>query len=504
MNLNQPATPRPAARQGRGVELPPIGSRQQHIEGRFVRITAHQLTMGWWLHVEGHITRRQLRVFFAAFEMLERRRYTRTEDRYGRKRDSKPTYRLEELAGLVGGRGSQSALADLRSDLRRLSALGLVTFGKHELAIAASIDQIAIEDLTGFWKMFDRIPNRKRAVPVPRRTLRALAGGFSRAVTGVMIALLIRSLFWHQEHGDYRTDGRTKASWIADVFGLSRRAVTDARAKLISLGWLEPLPASTWELNKWGAHDRIHADWTPEKRCEQGGESASPDGQIRGESASPCLNQSAPLTREEKETSTLGTAVPDPAGFSRLGILDSSRRPPSAAADQPDLRDIQPRHLVSTQDLLELHRQAVGRGWSSDSEAGRLDFLAFAERARARGNNPGGLLRWLLVNRRTEFITNADEDAAVERLRALRDGPRKRVSDEDNPKPERLSLTESERIVQACIAVGKQNRHDPYLIARQIKGWSRPEWEAALLEFDERQRQRWGRGAENTEPKPVL
>ena len=46
--------------------------------------------------------------------------------------------------------------------------------------------------------MLAKIPNPGRPVPVPRRMLRALAGGFNRAVMAVIIATLIRSLFWHR------------------------------------------------------------------------------------------------------------------------------------------------------------------------------------------------------------------------------------------------------------------------------------------------------------------
>lgn len=36
--------------------------------------------------------------------------------------------------------------------------------------------------------------------------------GFSRAVTDMIIATLIRWLIWHKASGQYRVDGRTKAS----------------------------------------------------------------------------------------------------------------------------------------------------------------------------------------------------------------------------------------------------------------------------------------------------
>ena len=250
-----------------------FGEIEPQIEGRYRRITVHQLTLAWWLHTSGHLTRRQLRVYFAAHEMHERRNYT------DRARGSeRPLYRVEELAALVGGRGSRTAYDELRADAKRLAAVGLVKIRKHAIEFAASADQITVEDLAGFWSMFKQMPNPRRTVPVPRRTLRALAAGFSRAVTGVMLAMLIRSLFWHRTGsegrggsggaGAYRVDGRTKGSWIAEVFGLSRRAITDARATLIELGWIVPLDAPQWALNRWGNHDRINVEWCPARLAE--------------------------------------------------------------------------------------------------------------------------------------------------------------------------------------------------------------------------------------------
>jgi len=82
----------PRRRRSRSAPAP-IGERAERIEGRFRRITVHQITLAWWLYAAGHITRRQLRVYFAAHELAERRRYTSEEHR-----GSKPLYTIEELS----------------------------------------------------------------------------------------------------------------------------------------------------------------------------------------------------------------------------------------------------------------------------------------------------------------------------------------------------------------------------------------------------------------------
>ncbi len=507
--------PEPAQVRGRGGKPPTIGIREQRIEGGFIKITPMQMVMAWWLHLEGHLTRRQLRIWFAAHEMLERRRHQNTTEG-----DSRPLYGVEEIQALVGGRGSQTASAEFRSELKHLSRLNLVHIEKHSITFAQSIDQICVDDISGFWSMWNSIPNQRRTVPVPRRTLRALAGGFSRAVTGVMIALLLRGVFWHKEQGDYRCDARTKLSWIADVFGVSRRAVTDARTKLIELGWIEPLECSQWELNKWGVRDRIRTDWSqnngtsveqqpadpvrseaPDSEKPQV-ESASPNPEIPGESASPLFNKSLLSSKESLNTRRLEATAPNPVGVCNqtTDLANGKKKTPSGTADKPSLRNIQAHHLRRTEDLLQIYTEAVDAGLVSGSEAGRLDFVALAERACAHGSNPGGLLRWLLTNRKFEFITQADEEAAVDRLKqydygtcdSQKDWKKRQVDHVLDQRKVKLEITSEEKFVMACLKTAKMHRiEDPFYIALEAKGWSRDEWDEKRREYELRQVQRW-------------
>lgn len=488
------------------------GHHQTEIAGRYRPMTTHQLCLAWWLHLAGHITRRQLRIFFAAAEMAERRRYGKQE------RGRAPLYGLDELKALVGGRGSESASAELSADVRRLARIGLVTLSAQEITFARSAEQIAVDDLSGFWAMFEQVPHTGRTVPVPRRTLRALAAGFSRAQTAVILAKLIRSVFWQREAGAYRVDGRTKCSWIAEVFGISRRAVTDARARLIELGWLTPLETPQHFLNRWGAHDLVNVDWQPEadrspravenseaRTAGEGGGSASPPADFAGGSASPCLNSPSSSTRNLKTRKLAGIRPQAPSGFSSKGFSEKRSRKPARSSSKPNLRDIQAEHLKETDDLLELHRQAVGAGLAQDCEASQLDFFAMAERARTRGHRPGALLMWLLQGDRREFITQADEDAAVERMRELRNGPCDRSQSFAGSSDFSVragtpavgegsgsgqSLTENEKAVAAILRVAQQQRREPSEVARLGKGWSKEQWEDAHLRYRYAQIQR--------------
>jgi len=539
--------PRTPPGESGGAIAPP--QRSRHIEGRYRPLSVHQLTLAYWLYSEKHITRRQLRVYFAAHEIAERRRYTLAEpDRRGRTlRPRTPRFTVEEFARLVGdsGRGGRDAApraeAELRADIKTLDRIGLVSVTATSIRFAVSADEIRIDDLGGFWAMFSAMPNRRRAVPVPRRTLRALAAGFSKGVTALVVAVLIRGLFWHRETGAYRTDGRYKLSWVAEHFSVSRRAATEARARLIELGWIEPLEVKQWELNKWGLRDRIDPEWSPpaEQAEAVGGsehhsdarpgerepvghcadaDSASPSPVFAGESASP--DQTNPLSLSGDRKTRRPAAARSAAAGEAAGVFvkknrknhtipDQPRARPRGPGrrplrscpghgDRPNIRDIRAADLASTERLLELHRQAAALGLISASEAGRLDFLALAERARTRGNRAGALLYWLVSRKKTAFITLHDEDEASRRLREHLSGPRMRkppASDWGSGGVERArdrpELTEEQKFVVLCVRVAKQHRGlTPFDVAR-FKGWKRKDFERVMAEVDRIDRSRW-------------
>lgn len=489
------------------------GAWEEGIEGSFRSISTHQLCMAWWLHIDGHITRRQLRVYFAAHEIAERRR---ASGQVNKTKRTRPHYTVEEIAGLVGGRGTESSKAELRADVRRLKALGLVTIEAHEIGFASSIEQIALDEISPFWEMFDRVPNGRRTVPVPRRTLRVLAAGFSRAVTGVMLATLIRSLFWHRSTGTYRVDGRTKGSWIAEVFGISRRAVTDARSTLIELGWLQPCETPQWALNRWGAHDKINTEWCPSDATQpKGGSndnqhtsgSASPQSDIQGGSASPDQTDSLPprgnpntrrlrhaRSRPGVETDSGGGGGSAYAAKHEPYKRCSSKQPRKPSRAKPNIRDIRSIDLACMDRLLDLHGQATKLGLWPAGEAARLDFVALAERARTRGRRAGAMFYWLLRERKTAFITQHDEDEAARRIKKHLHGPMRETRAEGPPSQGHGARSEDlgpdERFVMACIRVAKQNRVDPADIAREAKGWSKQAWDEAYHAFQQAQFER--------------
>lgn len=470
-----------------GTSPRPVAHTVENFEGRFRAIPTIQLCLVWWLYRESHISRRQLRVYFALHEMAERRRYTKAEEG-GRKRQ--PFYTPKELASLVGGRGDTKAEAALKSDVRQLVKIGLIQMNQQTIVFARSPDQINADDLTSFWTFWNEIPNRSRTVPVPRRTLRALAAGFSMAVTGVLIAMMIRSLHWHKREGEFRVDGRTKGSWIAEVFGLSRRAVTDARSHLIELGWIEPLETTQSLLNRYGNHDKINVSWSPKTAKEPANDAleiASPDQDFSTGSATPLETENLSSNEEDLKNRKLGpNAVPGPPMLGGRGKNEPGVGMPSKTqpAGKPILRSIGAGHLSDTGSLLSLHEQAIAAGLSDDSEASRIAFIALAERARSRGTKPEALFTWLLRNRKFEFITQADEDAAMRRLKEHFYPPQaqsKQIPEAANQN----TFTADDHVVKVCHDLAREHGlPEPFTLARRTKHWTREQWDQACEHYE--------------------
>jgi len=172
--------------------------------------------------------------------------------------------------------------------------------------------------------------------------------------------------------------------------------------------------------------------------------------------------------------------------------------------------------------LLELHAQAVKAGLANPSEAGRLDFVALAQRARMSGRKAGGggaLFFWLLREKKTQFITHATEEEAGRMIKAHLYGTQKRAKDQerqldtlqeqwggaqsrtlggmgsrkkngrssavaDTVKSGRPEYSKDEQFVIACKRVAMKHRiGEPFRIAH-AEGWTRDRWDTAVKEYE--------------------
>lgn len=476
-------------------------------KGGYQLIPVVHLALAWWAYHEKLIRLVDLRVWFAAWEMRARRC-----------RSSIPLphrFGLGEFQGLTG-----LSPRRLKESLRRLKAAGLLSWSESTVEFPASPDIVPLGDREGFRRFLDQIPNHKRLVPVPRRILRLLAGGARPALIATILGHLVRCLYLRG--GKCLARGRVKASWIADVFGVSLRRVKHARKELIALGWLIPIAADQWELNRWGAHVRINLDWSRLDAIKGGGRPA-PTGPSEGgcnrpdappacsvELAPPPPDSAVELTPPESDREPLQgdknqkPAPGGPAGFfisdpeeqtpepgttldreapisqpmvSAARSADSENLPPPTSPEPrlsstppakcpplgpPDLRNVVPEDLRDTGRLLELYDQAVEAGLVTSSECDRLRFMAAAEHARVIGTrNPCGLFVRLVRGGLLHFATHDDETAASVRLRRHLYGGRlePRAVHGSDIRPERQELSEDARLVHAVRTVAARARY---------------------------------------------
>ena len=380
----------------------------------------------------------------------------------------------------------------MRPALKQLLDLGLLrSCTKAGIAFAESTDELRCEDRSGLDAMFDHLQGVTRKVPVPRRMIRRLAGGLSKARTATVIAHLIRCLFYRKGEG-INPVGCCKASWVAEVFGVTERSVFDARKFLVlELGWLLPEECSQHVLNRDGLWVAVNLDWGPE---EQGApaelsiaatvevpaaadESSGPRPENAGHFAGPSTENKKPLRESNNQKpASRPAASGGPAGFQGS----------NSGEKKPDIRDIVPDDFRDRDRLMELHRQAVDAKFISTSEADRLAFLAAAAHAQAVGSKPCRLFAWMVRGKRFEFITQADEDAARSRLRPPMPYPRELPTPAPTHRPEETLSADAllARSVQAALARAGF-RGDPLpLVRRERPEWTRERWDAAVAELN--------------------
>src|SRR5512135_2110373 len=480
--------------------LPEMESREKprrKPDGGFCFFTITQLMMAWTALREAAIGLKELRVYFALAEMLSRRCGCQDDD-------PPPEFTPLELRRLIGGAGKE------RRAVQKLLAVGLLReVSKTTIVFATKPDELRFEPKT-LEDTLDLIPNNDRRVPVPRRIVRLIAGGARRSLTATILGHLIRCLFY--KGGLCHPTGCVKASWIAEVFGVSERHVHQHRQLLVDLGWLLPQQSSQHSLNRHGLWVTINLAWDrlteaterlygPKREpvIENGGvgegtrEPAPPSAENQpapsppspqkpAEIVSPCIGDNKEPLRESNNQK-LGTT----------GVYNSKSesKKASAPAEPPTLRDVKPEDLREPARLLELHAQAVAAGYVSPSEAGQLNFFAAANHARVIGSrNPPGLFARIVRSGLWHFCTQDDEDVARVELRSALypERPEERTARSEAPRAfTGGGLSDDARFVRDITNVLRQRGIAESsawrLVNRERSEWTRERWDAALAEL---------------------
>ena len=178
---------------------------------------------------EGLISFRGLRVYLGCFELQAIREAAKRSKRVkGEKGSDLVRFRVEELTKLC----SVASKVGIRRELNSLKRANLLNFTQDAITITETPLPHAQELLLA------TSGKRKatRPIPVPRRILRLLATSSKPTLVKTLLAHLLRGLSIAPKTGEINSRGTVKASWIAELFSCSIRAVKLARLELIELG----------------------------------------------------------------------------------------------------------------------------------------------------------------------------------------------------------------------------------------------------------------------------
>jgi hypothetical protein len=358
----------------------------------------------------------------------------------------------------------------------------LLTWSSSSIAFATSPEDLRVHDVDEFQQMLAHVTHPRRRVPVPRQVVRAMASPCTRCVIAVMLAHLIRCLFYQFPRQCCMSGGFCKASWIAETFRVDVRNVKTARKFLADeLGWLRLVHTPQRLLNRYGQRAVIDLQWsrvvvdTPEVPST---ESPPPVWLSTSQTPPPEETNTEPFQDSNHQEPT--PCSPHP------GV-----RTDSTAEKPPSLTHLVPQDLSQTDRLLALFADAQQQGIIGGSDSERLTFVAVAERARLVGTtNPCGLFAQLVRRRLWYVLTQEDEDAARRRLREhLYEASRPRRP-RAMPRGELSDDARFAAVLQARLR--QQGFHGDVvaLLTQQRPDWTRERWEQARAEVEERQRQR--------------
>jgi len=373
--------------------------------GGYRTVTTQQICAVWSAYRSKELTAfLDVRVYWALHEISERRLRASALRRSPLKLDRGRL--VSDIQRLVCAGSPQR----IRASLRRLQASGLVVWADGEIRFnnPRQVDANAQETIEMLERIDHRPEVRERSIAVPRRTLRFLARNGRPALGATILAHFIRCL-WRDGDRFFAT-GSCSIAFVADLFGVHERNVKRARSELRKMGWLRAVSIETRRVNAHGARSMLNLAW---KESGKGFEFPSVR---RGNTESPpqkaaCDTKSPPPI--DKHNLPSGSKNHNPHSEGPVGVRKRTGNP-----RKPTWQRIVPDDLGSASRLEALFAEAVGRKFVRETPTDRLRFFAAAEHALRIGKqNPCGLFVAIVRRRLWSYVSQADEDRAVELLR---------------------------------------------------------------------------------------
>lgn len=352
-------------------------------DGGFRFIPALALMRAWWAYKQGIIRLLDLRVWLAIHETVSRR--------CGSSPNRFFQYTTEEIRQLVG----DHKIASIQTSIQRLSNAGLLEWSKHAVRFPEVKPILAGESDDDWHGMVHLVTNHRRKVPVPRRTIRFLAGLTRPVMIATVLGHLLRCVYYRR--GMCEPTGRCKASWVADVFGVDYRNVKAARSQLCEMDWMTIDRTRQTVMNRCGAGIRVNLFWPGTSRVKS--------------------SESPP------RRAILMPGSPPPRKNWKLSSRNENQKPAVAVrtgahmAEPPSLRRVRIEDLHDVHRIDGLLKEAWKRKLVSRGEAARLRFHSAAAHAlRVGRQNPSGLFATIVLRGLWRFVSVADEDMARRRL----------------------------------------------------------------------------------------
>jgi hypothetical protein len=371
--------------------------------GGYQPVTSVQVGNLLHAYLAGTISWQAVRIWFGCLEMQAiREAASRSRPKWRRRKVRFSRFEKEELVKLTG--------LDRRAVGRGMGQLERATLLEFESG-SLRLDFPAKPEASELIHELSGRRSVRRLIPIPRTAVRFLASSTSSATGRVMIAYWVRGLSLYRQTREVRGRGTVKATWIANVFGLSLRAVRYAQNRLRGLNWItKDTGSKQWKLNRDGAYFQINLEWKPplvnrDKPCE---EIAPPVVPMRAPAAPPIEDKFTPSeSKNQKSRRTPGVC-------NRKGRTN------------PAIHDIQCEDLRDAGRLRILFRQATARNWVRNCEADELKFFSAAVRAREAGREAPRIFAGIVRRGLWQHVTTRQEETARRWLGGAATDKRKR------------------------------------------------------------------------------
>ena len=301
-----------------------------------------------------------------------------------------------------------------------LEAINILKMTDRGIWFAERIDEVTVNERVRHraLAMFNQLhqDTREKLVKFPRRLLKLLVQCGRRMVrTATLIGMLLTTMLTKRTEKYEGYKGCVKAKWIANVFGVDASRVKSERAKLIDEGWFTREPTTPQARKKFGQWVRLNltpAQPTPlpEEPASMATAKVQPQNPPDEPKMQPPLNPSLSSTEVMEDNQTLSTTPPEPGAYQPMPL------------ENPSWTNIKLTNLHSDDQSETLRHQAIQTGHLKDTLTDQINFYAaIAHALRVTNTNACGLLRTLVEKALWHFLTQADENKALQRLQQVND-----------------------------------------------------------------------------------